>query len=156
MSKNSASKEQRLYDAIQMTRPLLRHITAAVDSLSLAQGISVGERAILEGLLGEGPMTAPQLTQKLQLKRQFVARILAEVKARGLVVVKPNPGHKRSVFYTLSETGQSRITAIRGREMDRVKEFCRQFKDQEIEAYYNLQSSLTDWFAELENWKGKD
>ncbi len=154
MDKKPATKEELLYEAIQMTRPLLRHITAAVDTLSSEQGISVGQRAVLEGLLKKAPQTAPQLTKSLQLKRQFVARMLAEVRAMGLVTVQNNPDHKRSVFYVLSENGDSRITEIRRRELDRVTRACKQFSEEEVRAYHDIQSFLTVWFAELESWKG--
>ncbi|MCR9214603.1 MAG: MarR family winged helix-turn-helix transcriptional regulator [Proteobacteria bacterium] len=155
MEKEPATKEELLYEAIQMTRPLLRHITAAIDTLSLEQGISVGQRAVLEGLLKSSPLTAPQLTQNLQLKRQFVARMLAEVKALGLVTVQANPLHKRSVYYLLSESGKSRITEIRRLEMDRVTDICKQFSEEQIIAYHHLQASLTNWFADTEIWKGE-
>ncbi len=60
-----------LYQGIQTTRPLLRHITAAVEKKLEGTGVTVGQRAVLEVLLNNPEQTAPEITATLQLKRQF-------------------------------------------------------------------------------------
>lgn len=139
----------QLYDAIQLMRPLLRHITATVETTLHATGISVGERAILEAISQLHRSTAPNLTEHLQLKRQFVARILTELSAKSLIISSPNEAHKRSPIYELSPKGVGIIANIRKKEMAMLKEFSAQFSDQEIQAHHKMQRALNMWFADL-------
>jgi len=139
----------QLYDAIQLTRPLLRHITATVETTLDTTGISVGERAILEAISQLHRATAPILTDKLQLKRQFVARILAGLSTKSLIVSHPNAAHKRSPIYGLSPKGAGIIDNIRKKEMALLREFANQFSEQEIAAHHKMQHALNIWFSKL-------
>lgn len=139
----------QLYEAVQATRPLLRIITAAVERGSLKQGVTVGQRAILEGLMLHPGATAPQLTASLQLKRQYVARILQEVLQAGLAESRPNPNRARSFCYWLTKRGKAVITTIREDEMQRLSEFAAHHNEQELAAYHKVQLALTRFFAEL-------
>lgn len=149
MTNDNRLPEDILYDAIQLTRPLLRHITAAVEALLLESGITVGQRAVLEVLGRNGAMTAPDLTRRLQLKRQFVARMLTEAKEKELVVSSANPDHARAHFYELTKKGRTAIDGIREKEMALVREFAKRFSAEEITVHHTIQAALNDWFADL-------
>ena len=145
--------EDMLYEAIQLTRPLLRHITATVEAQIEESGISVGQRAVLEVLGRDGPLTAPDITLRLQLKRQFVARMLKEARKKDLVEPRDNPDHARAHFYALTPWGRAAIEKIRTREMDLVRDFASRFSDADIEAHHTIQAALNDWFAGLSKAK---
>lgn len=157
MDNTPKSTADILYEAIQLTRPLLRHITAGVDAMSRDVGVSVGQRAVLEVMMPDRRLTGPQLTEILQLKRQFVARMLSEAKFLELVQTEPNPAHVRAHFFKLTEKGFKAISQIRAREMVLVQEFADQFTEAEIASHHRIQLGLTSWFAELgEQKKGAE
>lgn len=139
---------EKLYRAIQLTRPLLRHISAYVEQELGDSGVTVGQRAVLEVLYTDGPMTAPQLTQKLELKRQFVARMLAEATDAGLATQQANPEHARAHFHVLTDAGHGAIARIREHEMKRLLELEALFTVEEIETHYRVQQVMNRWFAE--------
>ncbi len=141
----------QLYEAVQTTRPLLRNITAAVEQVSSSQGVTVGQRAILEGLSLYPGATAPLLVAKLQLKRQYVSRILKEVKQAGLVESRANPRHARSCCYDLTPMGTRTILAIRADEMANLAFFAAGFSPQELTHYHKVQLALSKFFSEMAN-----
>ncbi len=135
-----------LYRGIQTTRPLLRHITAAVEKKLEGTGVTIGQRAVLEALLETPGQTAPQITRALQQKRQFTQRMLAELQAGGLVHAQPNPAHARAHLYVLTEAGMAAITAIRDEEAALVAAFVRSTPAEDIEAFARVQTRLNDVF----------
>lgn len=138
----------RLYEGIQLTRPLLRYITQSVDAAAQRHGVSVGERAVLEVLHdADQPLTAPDMTIRLDLTRQFVARMLASCKKVGFVQSIDNPGHKRSCFYELTPTGQHAIDAVRGAETDVLRRLLQDINSQEVKAYVKVQKLLLAEFS---------
>lgn len=139
----------KLYEAVQATRPLLRNITAAVEHGSLREGVTVGQRAILEGLSLSPGATAPILGLKLQLKRQFVSRILKELRQADMIESCANPAHARSWCYSLTPKGESIITAIRADETSKLAKFSDDFTPEELTAYHKVQLALAQFFANL-------
>ncbi len=142
MSDDDLSPPEKLYAGIQMTRPLLRNITARVEADLTGTGVSVGQRAILEVLLALGPATAPEITKKMDVTRQFVGRELKELLASGLVKAKENPNHRTSKFYGLTPESRAIIHAIRKRESATIASFSEQFSEEEIAAFYKVLSAL--------------
>ncbi|MCE8517585.1 MarR family transcriptional regulator [Ruegeria pomeroyi] len=139
----------QLYQAVQATRPLLRNITAAVERGSMREGVTVGQRAILEGLSLAPGATAPQLGATLQMKRQYISRILQEVQRAGLIERRANPEHARSHRYWLTPRGEAIMTAIRADEMEKLALFSEGFSPAELAAYHKVQLALTRFFADL-------
>lgn len=148
METHEPSSTEKLYRAIQLTRPLLRNIAAYVEQELGNSGVTVGQRAVLEVLHDGGAMTAPQLTERLELKRQFVARMLAETTELGLTTHQVNPDHVRAHFHTLTDHGRAAIRAIRDHEMDMLRELEGQFTVEEIDTHFRLQQSMNRWFAD--------
>ncbi|MBO9451833.1 winged helix-turn-helix transcriptional regulator [Tropicibacter sp. R16_0] len=138
-----------LYQAVQATRPLLRNITAAVEQGSRRHGVTVGQRAILEGLFLHPDATAPVLGSELQMKRQYVARVLQEVIAAELVKKLPNPDRARSWRYRLTAKGKDVISAIRADETSKLIAFAEGQTTEDLDAYCRLQIALTQYFALL-------
>lgn len=146
MSDTDLTTVEKLYIGIQLTRPLLRSITARVDADLSGTGISVGQRAILEALLALDQATAPGITDALQLKRQYVARELQDLIQNGLVVSAPNPRHKTSHIYSMTEKARKTILGIRKAETEKFAEFANRFKPEDIDAFYRVQMALNEEF----------
>ncbi len=135
-----------LYQGIQTTRPLLRHITAAVERKLEGTGVTVGQRAVLEVLLNNPEQTAPEITATLQLKRQFTQRMLKELLASGLARPLPNPAHAKAHLYALTKAGEEVITAIRAEETTLVASIVNAISAEDIEAFVRVQAQLNDVF----------
>ncbi len=148
MSEHDLSPAEKLYAGVQLVRPLLRNITSRVEADLAGTGISVGQRAILEVLLVAEQATAPEITKILQVKRQFVARELKELTQNVMVETVENPGHRRSVFYRLSEKSRKIISEIRRRETVQFTEFANKFTPAEIDAFFRVQKALNDALSE--------
>lgn len=144
MGKTSSDPVSLLYQGVQLVRPLLRNITKRVEADLDGTGVSVGQRAVLEALLLLGRATAPQLTQALELKRQFVARELQELHGRGLVVQEPNPKHRTSAFYSLTPESRGLIEAIRAREQREFARFAARYSAEEIAAFHRIMMALNE------------
>ncbi len=144
MSDANLTTVEKLYLGVQLTRPLLRNITARVETDLSGTGISVGQRAILEVLLVLDQATAPDITSALQLKRQYVARELQELIRNGLVESTPNPSHKTSHFYSMTGKARGTILGIRKLETQNFAEFARRFEPEDIDAFYRVQVALNE------------
>ncbi len=156
MSTDPPSPAEDLYAGIQLTRPLLRNITARVEADLAGTGISVGQRAILEALLVLGPATAPALTEALQVSRQFVGRELKAMLGAGLVATEPNPAHRSAHLYVLTEASRRTIKAIRAREMAEIAGFAARFAPEEIAAFRRVQAALNAAFSSGRDSDGAD
>ena len=142
-------KLDQLYQAVQATRPLLRNVTAAVERGTVRLGVTVGQRAILEGLSLLPDATAPVLGTELQLKRQYVARILKEVMDAELAERHPTPGKARMWRYRLTPEGSQIIASIRKDETQKLARFAKEHSDADLAAYHRVQLALTRYFADL-------
>ncbi|RED52275.1 DNA-binding MarR family transcriptional regulator [Aestuariispira insulae] len=138
-----------LYQAVQQTRPLLRHITGAVEAGLDETGLTVGLRAILEGLLLTGEASLPELTARLQLKRQFVHKMLGEGQEKSLVEALPHPRRKNGHHYRLSPQGRNLIEEIRARELRAMATFAQGFSSREIAAFIRVQAALNGFFRDM-------
>lgn len=144
MSDKNLTTVEKLYIGVQITRPLLRNITARVEADLAGTGISVGQRAILEVLLAMRKATAPQITSALQLKRQYVARELQELLATELITSSLNPRHKTSQFYQMTQSACAIILKIREQETQKFTEFSNRFSPEDIDAFYRVQMALNE------------
>ncbi|MEP4039042.1 hypothetical protein [Pseudophaeobacter sp.] len=147
---NEMSQAEMLYAGIQLTRPLLRNITSRLEADLEGTGIGVGERAVLEVLLAVGQATAPEITHILEVKRQFTGRLLKDLVERGLLQALPNPKHRTSSIFTLSDESRSLIECIRSTELSRLGEFCQRFSPEEIRAFYEVQRAINAEFSPAE------
>lgn len=138
---------EKLYMGVQLTRPLLRNITARVEADLEGTGVSVGQRAILDVLLLRGKATAPEITQILQLKRQYVGRELKELIKNGLVQADLNPMHKTARIHCLTPESKKIIQEIRQRETESFAVFAHRFTAGEIDGFYRIQMALNEEFS---------
>ncbi|MFE1784306.1 MarR family winged helix-turn-helix transcriptional regulator [Streptomyces sp. NPDC059506] len=106
----------RLTDVFALMGPLYRRVLRAVERNAPTEGLSVGVRAVLDLLRGNGPMTVPQMGRAQALSRQFVQRTVNDAAARNLVETVPNPAHKRSPLVRLTDDGRAAIDALTARE----------------------------------------
>jgi DNA-binding MarR family transcriptional regulator len=110
-------KQERLYKAIKLLRPVHLNVNRTLEKMLAGTGITVAERAVLE-LLCDEPLTVPEAARRLSMKRQFVQRIVAGLIKKDLVEKKPNPEHLRAYFCLPTPAGRDLFNIVHQRELD--------------------------------------
>ena len=126
------NKTSSLYALIWLSRPLMQAAESLVEANLQGTGLTVRQRAVLEILLAQGPLSVPDLARALHIQRQYVQVMVNETQAEGLTDNAENPRHRRSRLITLTPHGESRITAIRDAEMTRVTRMAEGFEAGEL------------------------
>ncbi len=133
MMTSAPSSSEALYDLIRLVRPLYKSLEASVALKLAPTGLSVSQRAVLELVLDHGPLTVPALARHLIAPRQFIQRIVNELRATGLVERRRNTAHKRSVLIALTPAGSAAITSVKQREADVMEPIARDLDAAEVE-----------------------
>ncbi|MFF7855252.1 MarR family transcriptional regulator [Streptomyces sp. NPDC007904] len=122
----------RLTAVYDLVGPLYRRAQRSVEQGLTADGLSVGVRAVLTLLHGNGPMTVPQMGRAQAISRQFVQRMVNDAAAQGLVESIPNPAHRRSSLIRLAPRGRAVVTAVLEREHRLLREVGGDLTDAEV------------------------
>ncbi|WP_026932537.1 MarR family winged helix-turn-helix transcriptional regulator [Glycomyces tenuis] len=140
--RDPAAQADRITEVFDLVGPLYRRTYRKVEQDSSQEGLSVGVRAVLVMLYGDGPMTVPQMGRAQSLSRQFVQRMVNEAGAGGLVETVPNPAHKRSALVRLTDEGRSVIGAVRDRERAIFVQIARELDDADVDACIRVLSRM--------------
>lgn len=125
---------RRLAEIYLVVGPLYRRVLRAVEEDAAATGVDAGQRAVLDMLRRNGPMTVPQMAQEQELTRQFVQRMVNAAVDAGLVESAPNPAHRRSVLIRLTARGDAAITEVIQREHRQLREASKGLGAAQIDA----------------------
>ena len=101
----------------------LYHVVAGIaETLHHDLEVTVSMRAVLEFLEVEGPRPVPEIARARGVSRQRVQALVDALKVRGLVRVRDNPDHRRSVIIELTPAGRALIRKMRQREVKYLEE----------------------------------
>jgi len=115
-----------------LVRILFHRLAHAASQIHESDDIIIGQRALLEDLLNNGPQTIPRLASKRPVSRQHILGHVNPLKQDGYVEFQDNPIHKRSFLVTLTPKGQKTIKAMIQTE-DRVfQELAKSLKIDEL------------------------
>ena len=115
-----------------LVRVLFHRLAHAASQIHESDFITIGQRALLEDLLNNGPQTIPRLASKRPVSRQHILGHVNPLKQDGYVEFQDNPIHKRSFLVTLTPKGQKTIEAMIQTE-DRVfQELAKSLKIDEL------------------------
>ena len=107
-----------LYDLIRLVRPLYKALEGAVARGLEGTGLTVTERAVLEQIHDNDPLTVPRIGDALIVPRQFIQKTVDGLAAKGLVERRRNAAHRRSALMALTPSGVELITDILAREAE--------------------------------------
>lgn len=144
-------KSVELYEIIRLVRPVHRRLARVVEARLEGTGITVGMRAVMEVLDEAGPLSVPDLGRMLFLARQQIQLMVNELEANGMVVRRPNPAHKRSPLFVLTDAGRTLFGEIRARENDEIDAVCELFSDDDLRSTQRVLCAMLDHFAEFED-----
>ncbi|MCP4082830.1 MAG: MarR family transcriptional regulator [Planctomycetaceae bacterium] len=135
---------------MEITRlvPLVFHrLRAFGDAFHKEHGITTPMRGVMLSLFDRGAQTVPHLAAARPVSRQHIQTIVDALTDRGLVLIKPNPVHKRSSLVDLSEDGYELFAKVREDEMT---VFSDAFADFGIDDLRATQHVLTNLSSQLE------
>lgn len=145
------NKTTELYEIIRLIRPVHRRLARAVEAKLTGTGITVGMRAVMEVLEEAGPLSVPEVGRTLFLARQQVQLMINTLEELELVERRPNPAHKRSPLFALTEAGRTRFGEIRARENLEMDAVCELFSDEQLQSSQRVLCAMLDHFAEFED-----
>lgn len=138
--------EARLYEVIRHIRPLHMYLGRAVADELEGRDVTMPVRAVLERLDDAGPQPVPAIGRSLWLTRQFVQRLVDEAAGYGLVEAVPNPAHKRSPLFRLTERGRGELHDIKANEAANLQRVAAGLDPQDVEACLRVLAHLTEQF----------
>jgi DNA-binding MarR family transcriptional regulator len=131
-----------LYDVLRHVRPLVLNSARVVEAALHGDGLTVGTRAVLEMLTECGPLTVPDIADRLDLARQGVQRHVNDLIALGHAESRPNPAHRRSALIATTAAGAALFTRIRAHELSRLDRMATGCTDEEIATALRVLAAL--------------
>jgi len=133
---------EELSEHIRDIRQTFNLLRSLADSLHADLGITASLRAVIEFIALEGPSTVPQIAEQRSVSRQGVQKLADTLLENGLLIRKPNPGHRRSDLLALSVTGKARFRTIRSREKKILRELCSSLPGRDLKTARNFMVRL--------------
>ena len=141
---------------IRTVRRSFRRFGRAVDRLHADLGVTAAMRVVLEMVTEQGPMTVPQMARRKGLSRQHFQTKVDALRARGLVAVRQNPRHARSVLIELTDEGRTVFAEMGRREAAALARVVQGLDRQRIEEAERLLAEFSAAFAVLETQQEED
>ncbi|RUM24570.1 MarR family transcriptional regulator [Rhizobium vallis] len=143
----SMGREQDIKAITDLIRPVFHGLYKAAEENLKTRSLSVPQRGMLQCLLEQGAQTVPMLAQRLLVQRQFALRLVNELERLELLEREPNPSHKRSDRFRLSESGARLIAEVLAIEANVSAQALSQRSDEELGAAARVLSELRSYFS---------
>jgi DNA-binding MarR family transcriptional regulator len=108
-------KSETLLAVIREVRTGFNRLKAVADGLHRDLAINASMRAVLEAVAA-GEQTVPQIARARSVARQHIQVNVDALLEAGLVVLRDNPGHKRSAFVVPTARGRQVFATMQARE----------------------------------------
>jgi DNA-binding MarR family transcriptional regulator len=142
MSVMSGEAEQ-LYAVLRYVRPLHLVAARAVTHALAGEHVTMGVRAVLEVLSGQGAQPVPAIGRALSMPRQVVQRLCDQALELGLVDTAPNPAHRRSRLITLTDAGRAAFERLHAVELRNLGEIAADLTPDDVAATLRVLDALT-------------
>lgn len=121
-----------VYEILRLVRPIVLNSARAVEAQVRRHGWTVGSRAVMEVLVREGPLRAPEIADRLSLARQNAQRHINDLVTLGHATTSPNPAHRRSVLVRATEEGLAAFRETHERELADLEQVASECSDSEL------------------------
>lgn len=112
-----------------------------------AHGLTAARWQMLGAImLVPDPPSIPQISALIGMTRQGVLKQINQLVEDGLVKPLPNPGHKRSPLYTLTEQGRAAYDALETRWQARARHLGEGMSEADLDAALKVISSLSQFY----------
>lgn len=133
----------RLAEVYGVLGPLYRRVQRRVEMDESVMGMSIGVRAVLDELRRtSSAATVPALTERLDLSRQFVQRMVNDAIAAGWLDRRANPAHRRSPLLVLTSAGVTVIDAVLAREHELMGDTPGDLTEQDVDTTLRVLAAM--------------
>lgn len=141
-------KADRMSDLAVTVFRLNGVLTSWGDDFSAPEGLSSARWQMLGAVaLADRPSTTPQIAARMGVTRQGAQKQLNALVEAGLMEVRPNPLHKRSPLYLLTQQGQTAFDAMDKRWRAHAARTAASFDDAELDTALKVLTGLIDLYA---------
>lgn len=112
MPKPAQDHVDLLESLFRETALLYLRLRSAAEELHSEGPMTASLRSVLIELSTSGPMTVPDLARERPVARQYMFKIVQQLRQLGWVMLEPNPRHRRSYLVALTGAGRERVNAI--------------------------------------------
>jgi DNA-binding MarR family transcriptional regulator len=130
------------YQVVWLVRRLFRALSETADDYLKDDNLTAADRAVMEFLYPNEMLSVPSLAGRYRVSRQHVQVTINQLRSIGLVRAEPNPQHKRSQLFRLSELGRETFAEIRHNEAAVVRKLFADLDRKDIDATRRLLQSL--------------
>lgn len=142
------TKPERLTELVLSVFQLNGTLVEWGDGFSAPAGLSSARWQMLGAVaLAGAPLTAPQIATRMGVTRQGAQKQLNTLMEARLVRASPNPGHKRSPLYTLTDAGQQAYRSLDERWQQHVRKLATTFDATELATAARVLGALTQAHA---------
>lgn len=138
----SKERKQKTYAVTWLIRRLFRAMSQEADRYLGQWGLTAADRAVMEFLFPDEKLTVPAIADRYDVSRQHVQIVVNGLKEKGLLLIEPNPKHKRSLLLCLSPEGSEVFTAIRKRESTIVGRVFAEVSDHDLNISHSVLESM--------------
>ena len=111
-----ATSQDEMYQLVWWTRRLFQQLRATSDGLLDGTGINASQRAVLEFLHDNPPLTVSDMAREKTVSRQHIQTLVNSLLDADLVQTQDNPAHKRAPLITLTPEGKKLFQKITRQE----------------------------------------
>ncbi len=133
---------ERVYEVVRLVRPMTLSSARVVEDGLRRHGLTVGMRAVLEILVGSGPLTVPDVARVLDVSRQAAQRLVNELIVAGHVRLVANPRHRRSPLVAPTAVGTSAFDVVRAQELEQLAGLAAEVSDEDLETTRRVMERL--------------
>jgi len=138
----SKERKQKTYAVTWLIRRLFRAMSQEADRYLGQWELTAADRAVMEFLFPDEKLTVPAIADRYDVSRQHVQIVVNGLKEKGLLLIEPNPKHKRSLLLCLSPEGSEVFTAIRKRESTIVGRVFAEVSDHDLTISHSVLESM--------------
>ncbi len=117
-------------------------LSSVSDEILADLGLTASLRAVLEHLNEFGPQTVPQIAREKSVRRQSIQALVNRLQSSGLVSLRDNPNHLRSVLVAMTPEGKAVFRKIQARETPLLAELAEALHASDFETTAETLASL--------------
>ena len=153
-SKSSVEQTTRLMADILALVPRIYHRFSGIgDRLYGPYGLTVGKRALLRDLAHKGPHSINEMVRvRPPVTRQYIQRLVSELKTAGLVALSKNPDDRRSKIVELTPTGQKILKEIFPLEIALTQRCAASHSQRDLGAAGRVMQGVLDVLEDPTQW----
>jgi len=144
-SNGTATQDRvKLISQVLWAIPRVYHrLSEAGETIYSGYNLTSGKRSLLNDLVVQGPHSIVQMVRaRPPISRQYIQRLVSELRLAGMVELTENPGDRRSKIVKLTRKGQDVIDALTPQEHALAEHLMADHNDKELETAGTVLTNL--------------